>query len=150
MPPTLKLWGVIRKNLKKVGFIFFEIEEAISETVFSRPSFELPFELEADFDPRWLHYNDIVLCCSFLTLNLFHHLHMLLSGNLWLSMASLVICMHIRFLLNELQKQYQKHHTYRRVVNDMECKYPSVHKKGECAICWDTFSTARQLRSVSF
>jgi len=94
---------------------------------------------------RWLHYNDIVLCCSFLTLNLFHHLHMLLSGNLWLSMASLVICMHIRFLLNELQKQYQKHHTYRRVVNDMECKYPSVHKKGECAICWDTFSTARQL-----
>lgn len=94
---------------------------------------------------RWLHYNDIVLCCSFLTLNLFHHLHMLLSGNLWLSMASLVICMHIRFLLNELQKQYQKHHTYRRVVNDMECKYPSVLKKGECAICWDTFSTARQL-----
>ena len=87
----------------------------------------------------WLHYNDIVLCCSFLTLNLFHHLHMLLSGNLWLSMASLVICMHIRFLLNELQKQYQKHHTYRRVVNDMECKYPSVLKKGECAICWDTF-----------
>ena len=47
--------------------------------------------------------------------------------------------MHIRFLLNELQKQYQKHHTYRRVVNDMECKYPSVLKKGECAICWDTF-----------
>ena len=107
-------------------------------------------DVHAYFEPRWLHYSDIVLCCSFLTLNLFHHLHMLLSGNLWLSMASLVICMHIRFLLNELQKQYQKHHTYRRVVNDMECKYPSVHKKGECAICWDTFSTARQLRSVSF
>lgn len=27
----------------------------------------------------------------------------------------------------------------------MECKYPTVNKKGECAICWDAFSTARQL-----
>lgn len=94
---------------------------------------------------RWLHYNDLFLCCTFLKLNLLHHLHMLLSGNLWLSMASLVICMHIRFLLNEIQKQYYKHMTYRRVVNDMECKYPTVNKKGECAICWDAFSTARQL-----
>jgi len=94
---------------------------------------------------RWLHYNDLVLGCSFLTLNLFHHLHMLLSGNLWLSMASLVICMHIRFLFNEIQKQYHRHLNYRRVVIDMECKYPTVNKKGECAICWDTFSTARQL-----
>ena len=88
---------------------------------------------------RWLHYNDLVLGCSFLTLNLFHHLHMLLSGNLWLSMASLVICMHIRFLFNEIQKQYHRHLNYRRVVIDMECKYPTVNKKGECAICWDTF-----------
>ena len=64
---------------------------------------------------------------------------MLLSGNLWLSMASLVICMHIRFLLNELQKQYNKHLTYHRVVFDMECKYPQVNTKGECLICWDTF-----------
>ena len=61
----------------------------------------------------WLHYNDLFLCCTFLKLNLLHHLHMLLSGNLWLSMASLVICMHIRFLLNEIQKQYYKHMTYR-------------------------------------
>ena len=64
---------------------------------------------------------------------------MLLSGNLWLSMASLVICMHIRFLFNEIQKQYHRHLNYRRVVIDMECKYPTVNKKGECAICWDTF-----------
>ena len=54
-------------------------------------------------------------------------------------MASLVICMHIRFLLNELQKQYNKHLTYHRVVFDMECKYPQINTKGECLICWDTF-----------
>lgn len=98
-----------------------------------------------EFKGRWLHYNDLILCSSFLFINLVHHLHMLLSGNLWLSMASLVICMHIRFLLNELQKQYNKHLTYHRVVFDMECKYPQINTKGECLICWDTFSSARQL-----
>lgn len=98
-----------------------------------------------EFKGKWLHFNDLILCSSFLFVNLVHHLHMLLSGNLWLSMASLVICMHIRFLLNELQKQYNKHLTYHRVVFDMECKYPQVQTKGECLICWDTFSSARQL-----
>ena len=64
---------------------------------------------------------------------------MLLSGNLWLSMASLVICMHIRFLCNELQKLYIKHLTYHRVVFDMEHRYPHVNHEGECLICWETF-----------
>lgn len=98
-----------------------------------------------EFKGRWLHYNDLILSSSFLLLDLFHHLHMLLSGNLWLSMASLVICMHVRFLLNELQKQRTKHLTYHRVISDMECKYPQVQTKGECLICWDTFSSARRL-----
>ena len=47
--------------------------------------------------------------------------------------------MHVRFLLNELQKQRTKHLTYHRVISDMECKYPQVQTKGECLICWDTF-----------
>jgi autocrine motility factor receptor len=98
-----------------------------------------------EYKGRWLHYNDLVLCSSFLFVNLLHHLHMLLSGNLWLSMASLVICMHIRFLLNELQKQYNKHQTYHRVVFDMEYRYPHVKNEGECLICWESFSSARQL-----
>jgi len=98
-----------------------------------------------EFKGRWLHYNELILSSAFLILDLVHHLHMLLSGNLWLSMASLVICMHVRFLLNELQKQRTKHLTYHRVIYDMECKYPQVQTKGECLICWDTFSTARRL-----
>ena len=91
------------------------------------------------FFVRWLHYNDLCVCSVFLCVNLVHHLHMLLSGNLWLSMASLVICMHIRFLCNELQKLYIKHLTYHRVVFDMEHRYPHVNHEGECLICWETF-----------
>ena len=60
---------------------------------------------------------------------------------------ALVICMHVRFLLNELQKQRTKHLTYHRVISDMECKYPQVQTKGECLICWDTFRYFR-LRSL--
>lgn len=40
----------------------------------------------------WLHYNELILSSAFLILDLVHHLHMLLSGNLWLSMASLGAC----------------------------------------------------------
>jgi len=98
-----------------------------------------------EYKGRWLHYNDLCVCSVFLCVNLVHHLHMLLSGNLWLSMASLVICMHIRFLCNELQKLYIKHLTYHRVVFDMEHRYPHVNHEGECLICWETFSSARQL-----
>lgn len=49
-----------------------------------------------EFKGRWLHYNELILSSAFLILDLVHHLHMLLSGNLWLSMASLGACVPLR------------------------------------------------------
>lgn len=43
-----------------------------------------------------------------------------LWGNIFLSMASLVICMQLRYLFYEFQRRIKRHKNYRRVVQNME------------------------------
>ena len=42
-----------------------------------------------------VYHVDLVMELLSLMVNFVHHLHMLFSGNIWLSMASLVICMQV-------------------------------------------------------
>jgi len=49
-----------------------------------------------------------------------------LWGNIFLSMASLVICMQLRFLFHELQRRIRRHQNYRRVVSSMEARWAAV------------------------
>uniref|UniRef100_A0A4W6FFR8 RING-type domain-containing protein n=1 Tax=Lates calcarifer TaxID=8187 RepID=A0A4W6FFR8_LATCA len=57
-----------------------------------------------------------------LGLDLLHHIHMLIFSNIWLSMASLVIFMQLRFLIQEVQKRIRRHHNYLRVLRNMETR----------------------------
>lgn len=83
-----------------------------------------------------------------LFLDLVHHIHMLvrwsfqvflflyltsllirlclfseqLFGNIWLSMASLVIFMQLRYLFHEVQRRVRRHKNYLRVINNMEAR----------------------------
>jgi autocrine motility factor receptor len=52
------------------------------------------------------------------------HLFPLLQiwGNIFLSMASLVICMQLRFLFHEIQRRCRRHKNYLRVVARMEAR----------------------------
>ncbi len=56
-----------------------------------------------------------------------------LWGNIFLSMASLVICMQLRYLFHEFQRRVKRHKNYLRVVNSMEARYISssllIHNK---------------------
>uniref|UniRef100_A0A8C7ILZ1 E3 ubiquitin-protein ligase AMFR n=1 Tax=Oncorhynchus kisutch TaxID=8019 RepID=A0A8C7ILZ1_ONCKI len=99
----------------------------------------------------YVYYTDFIMELSMLFLDLMHHIHMLLFGNIWLSMASLVIFMQLRYLFHEVQRRIRRHKNYLRVINNMEARFAVataeelVANSDDCAICWDTMQTARKL-----
>ncbi|XP_033972183.1 E3 ubiquitin-protein ligase AMFR-like [Trematomus bernacchii] len=99
----------------------------------------------------YVYYTDFVMELAMLFLDLMHHIHMLLFGNIWLSMASLVIFMQLRYLFHEVQRRVRRHKNYLRVINNMEARFAVATAEeltandDDCAICWDTMVTARRL-----
>lgn len=97
------------------------------------------------------YYTELVFELAALLIDLIHHLHMLLWSNIFLSMASLVICMQLRFLCHEIQRRIKKHRNYLWVLNHMEQNYPMAsaeelaENSDNCAICWEKMETARKL-----
>ncbi|XP_060923813.1 E3 ubiquitin-protein ligase AMFR-like isoform X2 [Limanda limanda] len=99
----------------------------------------------------YVYYSDFIMELAMLFLDLTHHIHMLLFGNIWLSMASLVIFMQLRYLFHEVQRRVRRHKNYLRVINNMEAMFAVATAEeltandDDCAICWDTMQTARKL-----
>ncbi|XP_062316991.1 E3 ubiquitin-protein ligase AMFR-like isoform X2 [Osmerus eperlanus] len=99
----------------------------------------------------YVYYTDFFMELSLLGLDLVHHIHMLLVGNIWLSMASLVIFMQLRYLFHEVQKRIRRHKNYLRVIDNMEARFAVATpdelatNDDDCAICWDAMATARRL-----
>ncbi|KAI2578575.1 autocrine motility factor receptor, partial [Homo sapiens] len=69
----------------------------------------------------------------------------------WLSMASLVIFMQLRYLFHEVQRRIRRHKNYLRVVGNMEARFAVATPEelavnnDDCAICWDSMQAARKL-----
>uniref|UniRef100_A0AAX7SIV1 E3 ubiquitin-protein ligase AMFR n=1 Tax=Astatotilapia calliptera TaxID=8154 RepID=A0AAX7SIV1_ASTCA len=99
----------------------------------------------------YVYYTDFIMELAMLFLDLMHHIHMLLFGNIWLSMASLVIFMQLRYLFHEVQRRVRRHKNYLRVINNMETRFAVATAEelaandDDCAICWDAMLTARKL-----
>lgn len=97
------------------------------------------------------YYTELIFELGALLIELLHHVHMLLWSNIFLSMASLVICMHLRYLLHEIQRRIKKHRNYLWVLYHMEQSYPMASSKelaensDNCAICWEKMESARKL-----
>lgn len=68
------------------------------------------------------YYIELIFELAALTIDFVHHLHMLLWSNIFLSMASLVICMQLRYLFHEIQRRCKKHRNYLWVRNHLEQK----------------------------
>uniref|UniRef100_A0A8C2BTX1 E3 ubiquitin-protein ligase AMFR n=1 Tax=Cyprinus carpio TaxID=7962 RepID=A0A8C2BTX1_CYPCA len=98
-----------------------------------------------------IYYTDFSMELTILCLDLMHHIHMLLFGNIWLSMASLVIFMQLRYLFHEVQRRIRRHKNYLRVIDNMESRFAVatsdelLANNDDCAICWDSMTTARKL-----
>ncbi|KAK6477037.1 E3 ubiquitin-protein ligase AMFR-like isoform X1 [Huso huso] len=99
----------------------------------------------------YVYYTDFFMELTLLSLDLTHHIHMLLFGNIWLSMASLVIFMQLRYLFHEVQRRIRRHKNYLRVVGNMEARFAIATPEelaannDDCAICWDSMQAARKL-----
>uniref|UniRef100_A0A182JXT7 E3 ubiquitin-protein ligase AMFR n=1 Tax=Anopheles christyi TaxID=43041 RepID=A0A182JXT7_9DIPT len=97
------------------------------------------------------YYIELSFEVAALMVELVHYLHMMLWSNIFLSMASLVILMQLRYLLNEIQRKIKKHRNYLWVLNHMEKSYPLAscddlkQNSDNCAICWEKMETARKL-----
>lgn len=97
------------------------------------------------------YYIELGFDVASLIIDLAHHLHMLLWSNIFLSMASLVIVMQLRYLTHEIQRKFKKHRNYLWVLNHMEKSYPLAtaedlsQNSDNCAICWEKMETARKL-----
>lgn len=97
------------------------------------------------------YYIELIFDCAAILIDLLHHLHMLFWSNIFLSMASLVIVMQLRYLINEMQRKIKKHRNYLWVLNHMEKSYPLAtnedlsQNSDNCAICWEKMETARKL-----
>lgn len=96
----------------------------------------------------YVYYTDFIMELAMLFLDLVHHIHMLvrwcsqvflflyltlllirlclfseqLFGNIWLSMASLVIFMQLRYLFHEVQRRVRRHKNYLHVISNMEAR----------------------------
>lgn len=69
------------------------------------------------------YYVSLGLELADLCLELLHYLHMLLWGNIFFSVASFAICMHVRYLMTEIQRKIKKHRNYIWILNHMEKEY---------------------------
>ncbi|KAI4467804.1 e3 ubiquitin-protein ligase rnf8 [Holotrichia oblita] len=98
-----------------------------------------------------IYYIELGFELTALIIDFVHHLHMLLWSNIFLSMASLVICMQLRYLFQEIQDRYKKHRNYVLVRNHLEQNYPMAspdelaENSDNCAICWEKMESARKL-----
>ncbi|XP_062570495.1 E3 ubiquitin-protein ligase AMFR-like [Saccostrea cucullata] len=99
----------------------------------------------------YIYYTELGFELAYLAVDFAHHLHMLLWGNIFLSMASLVICMQLRYLFYEFKRRINRHKNYRRVVQNMEARFPMATKEelqghnDNCAVCWERMEVARKL-----
>lgn len=98
------------------------------------------------------YYIELVFELGALVVDLLHHVHLLFWSNIFLSMASLVIIMQLRFLIHELQRKFKRHRNYLWVVHHMENSYPLAssddlqdNSDNVCAICWEKMKSARKL-----
>lgn len=99
----------------------------------------------------YIYYTELIFELSAISIDFGHHLHMLLWGNIFLSMASLVICMQLRFLFYEFKRRLNRHQNYRRVVKNIEARFPMATEEeikdhnDKCAVCWERMESSRKL-----
>ncbi|KAL3860029.1 hypothetical protein ACJMK2_010202 [Sinanodonta woodiana] len=113
----------------------------------------IDMNLEGIWENRsiYVYFTELTFELAVLSVDFAHHLHMLLWGNIFLSMASLVICMQLRYLFYEFQRRIKRHKNYRRVVKNMEARFPIATQEeikkncDDCAICWEKMESARRL-----
>ncbi|XP_063831041.1 E3 ubiquitin-protein ligase AMFR-like [Ostrinia nubilalis] len=97
------------------------------------------------------YYTHLVFDATSLVVELAHVAHMVVSSNMLVSLASLVLLLQLRHLLHELQARVRRHRLYAALAHHMHANYPMASKEeveknqDNCAICWEPMKEARKL-----
>ena len=95
----------------------------------------------------YLHYTELVFSLLALSIDFAHHVHMLLWVDMFLSMASLVLLMKLRFLYQEIYQKLEKHRFHWTITHNMQNLLERVEPRREkCTICWDNINPGCMLR----
>ena len=145
---------------RKIGFSFglFMLAEAIGLTlrtlyVISKYSVHL-WDLRQtelwESKGTITYYIDFSFEMCVVSIDFLHYFHMLIYGNFYLSMASLVICMELKRLFVDLRRRMRRHSNYLRVIEKMEKRFPWANQaelsySEKCAVCWEKLDKARRL-----
>jgi autocrine motility factor receptor len=72
---------------------------------------------------NYTYYTEFILEISSLCVQFMHHLHMLIWANMFLSVASLILLMKLRFLYQEIQRKLKRHNNYILVKTTLEKRF---------------------------
>ncbi|XP_073693322.1 E3 ubiquitin-protein ligase AMFR-like [Garra rufa] len=67
-----------------------------------------------------IYYTDFIMEMGILFLNMMHHIHMLLYGNIWFSVADVIILTQFRFLSQEMQRRLGQHKNYLHIYDVLD------------------------------
>ncbi|XP_065913736.1 E3 ubiquitin-protein ligase AMFR-like [Dysidea avara] len=97
------------------------------------------------------HYTDFLLEMVALSVDLMHHLHMILWNNFVPSLAGVVLLLQMKFIYSQIQLKLRKHYDYVAVTETLETRFPAATKEEldsypqHCAICRDRMVSCRKL-----
>ncbi|XP_067296433.1 E3 ubiquitin-protein ligase AMFR [Pseudorasbora parva] len=98
-----------------------------------------------------IYYTDFVMEMGILFLDIMHHIHMLLYGNIWFSVADLIILIDLRFLSQEMQHKLLQLKNYLHIYDVMDMRFSMATMEelashdDRCAICWEKMYTAYKM-----
>ncbi|XP_022668593.1 E3 ubiquitin-protein ligase AMFR-like isoform X2 [Varroa jacobsoni] len=97
---------------------------------------------------EFAYFSELLFQLASLAIDFAHDLHMLIFGNILVSMASVAISMRLHATFTELKKRLHKHRHFARISMRLAELYPSATSEqlvDPCAICWESMLTARLL-----
>lgn len=100
---------------------------------------------------KFIYYSELGLDLGIRVMEILHYSHAIIWTSSYLTMAGFVIFMHMRQLISDIQKRYQKHRNFLWVHSHLEKNYPMATIEeldtncDNCAICWEKMDSARKL-----
>lgn len=150
--------GIIRYKDESFSISLFLLADVLIHHIQSLYSFiKLGLLVYDHITERWenkditFYYTEMILKVLLLYIEIFHNVHMLIYGGVSLTMGSFVLCMHIKYLYQELVKRWQRHKNFRSILDNLDSRFqPATSEELEanndhCAICWDDMESARKL-----
>ncbi|CAB4025791.1 E3 ubiquitin- ligase AMFR [Paramuricea clavata] len=153
----LSLYVGQQKDIHVFFFLFCEISLLSLKVLHLATKYTI-YLLDLKSNSTWqnqktvTYYSDIGFDVTILVVDIIYHVYMLIYSNIFLSMASLVLCMQLRSLFHDIKHRLAKHRKIIRVRKIVEQRFENASAElleessdNKCAICWEKMQRAKKL-----